>query len=88
MSIGALADAAKISKGHLSSVERGLVGITIGTVVKVAQGFGLPSLYILAFAEDDPSVEVVELIRKLPKEQFQPVYRELKKNAKVRKPAK
>jgi len=83
MSLAALADASHVSKGHLSSIEQGLVGITIATTFRVAEGFGVPPLYLVAFVEEDPTVEVVELLRKLPKEQFVALHRELKKNAKA-----
>lgn len=88
MSLEQLADASKLSKGHLSSVEQGLVAITLGTIASIARGFGLPALYVVAFAEEDPGAEVVELIRKLRPEQFRPLYRELKKSAKATKASK
>jgi transcriptional regulator with XRE-family HTH domain len=82
MSLAQLADAANLSMGHLSSVENGRAGITIGTIAAVARGFGVPAMYVVTFPEEDPRAEAAELIRKLPKEQLKPFYRELKKSAK------
>lgn len=85
MSLGDLADAAALSKGHLSSVEHGLVGVTIGTIAALARGFGMPAFSVLTFAEEDPIAETVELIRKLPDKEFKVLARELKKEAKAAK---
>lgn len=66
MSLADLADAAELSKGHLSSVEHGLAAITIGTIQRLAQGFDLPPLYVLAFAAEDEYAKIVELLRDMP----------------------
>lgn len=66
MSLADLANASELSKGHLSSVEHGLAAITIGTIQRLAQGFDLPPLYILAFAAEDEYSKVAELLREMP----------------------
>lgn len=77
MSLADLANASELSKGHLSSVEHGLAAITIGTIQRLAQGFELPPLYILAFAADDEYAKVAELLRDLPVAEVKKVRRQL-----------
>jgi len=77
MSLADLADASELSKGHLSSVEHGLAAITIGTIQRLAQGFDLPPLYILAFAAEDEYAKVAELLRSLPAAEVKKVRRQI-----------
>jgi transcriptional regulator with XRE-family HTH domain len=77
MSLAALADASALSKGHLSSVEHGLAAITIQTIERLAQGFELPPLYILAFAAEDERSHVVELLRRLPNTEVKKIRRQI-----------
>ncbi|HRI66288.1 MAG TPA: helix-turn-helix domain-containing protein [Polyangium sp.] len=77
MSLANLAEASALSKGHLSSVEHGLAAITIGTIQRLAQGFDLPPLYILAFAAEDEYAKIVELLRDLPIADVKKVRRQL-----------
>ena len=63
LSLGALADASALSKGHLSSVEHGLAAITIGTIARLAEGFGVPPMYLLTFAKEDERAHTAELLR-------------------------
>ena len=63
MSLVELADAAGLSRGHLSSVERGLVLITVGTVVATARALGIPPFVLAMFPDDDPFSAVIELVR-------------------------
>ncbi len=65
LSLGALADASALSKGHLSSVEHGLAAITIGTIARLAEGFGVPPMYLLTFAKEDERAHTAELLRYL-----------------------
>jgi predicted transcriptional regulator len=44
MSLADLANAAGLSKGHLSSVEHGLASITVETIAHIAKGLGLPAM--------------------------------------------
>lgn len=64
MSLANLADASNLSKGHLSSVEHGLAAITTQTIERLAQGFDIPPMYLLAFA-DDERAKAAELLRGL-----------------------
>jgi len=63
MSLAALADESGLSKGHMSSVERGLVLITVGTVVSAAKALGVPPFVLLMFPEEEPLAAVVEHVR-------------------------
>jgi len=77
MSLAALADASALSKGHLSSVEHGLAAITIQTIERLATGFELPPLYLLAFAAEDERSHVVELLRQLPNGEVKKIRRQI-----------
>jgi transcriptional regulator with XRE-family HTH domain len=63
MSLAALADAAGLSKGHMSSVERGLVLITVTTVDATAKALGVPPFVLTMFPEEEPLSAVIEYIR-------------------------
>jgi transcriptional regulator with XRE-family HTH domain len=63
MSLAALADAAGLSKGHMSSVERGLVLITVGTVVSTARALGVPPFVLSMFPDEEPLSAVIEHVR-------------------------
>jgi transcriptional regulator with XRE-family HTH domain len=63
MSIAALAEAAGLSKGHMSSVERGLVLITVGTVVATARALDVPPFVLAMFPEEEPLSAVIEHVR-------------------------
>ncbi len=82
MSLSELAEAAEVSKGHLSSIEHGLAAITIQTISRLAKGLGLPPLYLLASPGDDERDQVAELVRKLPQSEIVKLRRELTKSAK------
>lgn len=66
MSLADLADASGISKGHISSVEHGLLAITLETLGRLAKGLGLPPFAVFAFAEDDEIAQIADLVRRLP----------------------
>lgn len=82
MSLGDLATAAEVSKGHLSSIEHGLAAITVQTISRLAKGLGLPAFYLLASPPDDDRDQVAELVRKLPAHEIVKLRRELMKSAK------
>ncbi len=63
LSLAALADASGLSKGHMSSVERGLVLITVGTVVAAAKALNVPPFVLVMFPEEDPLAAVLEHVR-------------------------
>ena len=77
LSLGKLADACYLSKGHLSSVEHGLAAITIQTIERLAQGFGVPPMYLLTFAADDERAHAAELLRYLPQTEVRKLRRQI-----------
>ncbi|HVK65404.1 MAG TPA: helix-turn-helix transcriptional regulator [Polyangium sp.] len=85
MSLGALADASALSKGHLSSVEHGLAAITIGTIARLAEGFGVPPMYLLTFAEEDERAKTAELLRYLPQTEVKKLRRQIQAQVAARK---
>lgn len=86
MSLGALADASELSKGHLSSVEHGLAAITIQTIERLARGFDVAPLYLLTFAREDERAHTAELLRMLSNEQVRKLRRQLQVQLGIRKP--
>ncbi|HVK65405.1 MAG TPA: helix-turn-helix transcriptional regulator [Polyangium sp.] len=85
MSLAALADASELSKGHLSSVEHGLAAITIGTIARLAQGFGVPPMYLLTFAAEDERAHTAELLRYLPQTEVRKLRRQIQAQVAARK---
>jgi transcriptional regulator with XRE-family HTH domain len=85
MSLANLADASELSKGHLSSVEHGLAAITIQTIERLANGFGVPPLYLLTFAGEDERAHTAELLRHMSLEQVRKLRRELQQRLGIRK---
>lgn len=83
MSLAQLADAAGISKGHLSSVEHGLAAITVETIARLAQALETSSPYLLTFPEEDDRDYIVELLRKMSAQDVAKLKRELTKTVKV-----
>ena len=67
MTLAELADAAGLSKGHVSTIELGFAAITIETIGRLAKGLELPSLYIMLSPAEDDRDQVMELARKLPR---------------------
>jgi transcriptional regulator with XRE-family HTH domain len=85
LSLGDVADAASLSKGHLSSVEHGLAAITAETVERLAQGLGVSPMYIFAFSEDDERARIADLILDLPPRELVQLRRELQARQKAQK---
>jgi len=83
MSLAELADAAELSKGHLSSVEHGLAAITVQTISRLARGLGVQAHHLLTFPPDDERDQIAELVRKLPASEVTKLRRELTKLAKM-----
>jgi transcriptional regulator with XRE-family HTH domain len=52
LSLTKLALASGVTKGSLSSIERGLVLITIATLTKIARGLGLAPAQVMALPDD------------------------------------
>jgi transcriptional regulator with XRE-family HTH domain len=66
ISINQLADASQESKGHLSSFERGLVNVTVGTLFKLARGLETTPMHIMCAAGDSKLERSVEELHALP----------------------
>ncbi|MDC3953463.1 helix-turn-helix domain-containing protein [Polyangium jinanense] len=79
VSLGQVADASQLSKGHLSSIEHGLAAITVPTIFRIAQALELPPLYLFTFPDEDERARVAELVRKMPTREVAKVRRELAK---------
>lgn len=63
LSIATLAASAGLSKGHISSVERGLVLINVNTLVTTARALGVPPFALAMFPNEDPLSAVIEQVR-------------------------
>ena len=69
ISSASLARKTGISRGHLSSIERGLVVVQVATLATIARALGVP-LFYLAVDRDDPLSAAVEAMVQLsPAEQ-------------------
>jgi len=77
MSLGDLAEAASLSKGHLSSIEHGLAAITAETVERIAIGLGLPAFSIFTFVEEDERAKIADLILDFPAKDLVALRKEL-----------
>jgi transcriptional regulator with XRE-family HTH domain len=66
VSINQLADACEQSKGHLSSFERGLVNVTVGTLFKIARALETTPMHIMCAAGDSEMERRVEELHALP----------------------
>src|SRR5262245_29857763 len=65
------------SKGHLSSLERGLVMPTIQTLQVLADRLGVLLLDLVTFPESDERQRVVDLTRRLPRGTLKKLAKEL-----------
>jgi len=65
VSISRLADACEQSKGHLSTFERGLVNVTVGTLFKIAQALETTPMHIMCAAGDSDLERSVEELHAL-----------------------
>lgn len=85
MSLGQVADAGAMSKGHLSSVEHGLAAITVETIERIALALGLLPMDLLTFPDEDVRAEVGDLVRYLPGSEVPKLRRELRARLGLRK---
>lgn len=85
MSLANLADASNLSKGHLSSVEHGLASITTQTIERLAQGFGIAPMYLLAFSREDERAKTAELLRDLSTTEVRKIRRQIQADTRVRR---
>ena len=83
MSLAQLAEAAGISKGHLSSVEHGLAAITVETIARLARALETSPPCILTFPEEDERAQIAELLRKMSTQDVTKLKRELTKTLKL-----
>ena len=77
MTLQDLADAAALSKGHLSSIESGIGLITIETIGNLARALDVPPMCVVAVPAEDERVRIVNLVCKLPKGERKKFQREL-----------
>ncbi len=85
LSLGQVAEAGAMSKGHLSSVEHGLAAITVETIDKIARALGLLPMDLLTFPDDEAREEVGDLVRYLPANEVAKLRRELRARLGLRK---
>ncbi len=65
------------SKGHLSSLERGLVMPTVATLAVLAERLGVLPLDVVTFPADDDRQRLVDATRSLPKGTIRKLLKEL-----------
>lgn len=82
MSLGDLADACDVSKGHLSSIEHGLASITVPTISRLADGLAVRALFLLVSPEDDDRDQIAEFVRQLPAHEVVKLRKNLQKTVK------
>nr|WP_136925908.1 helix-turn-helix domain-containing protein [Polyangium aurulentum] len=73
MSVVQLANAAGLSKGHLSSIEHGRAVFNVVTADKLAKGLGLKLMALVLFPEESPLEQIVEHICSMSPEQLEQV---------------
>ncbi|UQA57062.1 helix-turn-helix domain-containing protein [Polyangium aurulentum] len=66
LSMKKLAVASQQSPGHLSNIERGLVNVTVGTLVRLAKALKTTPVHILSAAGDSELERFVEELSALP----------------------
>ncbi|MDC3954773.1 helix-turn-helix domain-containing protein [Polyangium jinanense] len=65
MTLVELADASGLNKGHLSSIEQGLVRINFETLVLIAKALRVQPMILVTFPDEHPMARMVERWRKL-----------------------
>ncbi|MDI1444322.1 helix-turn-helix domain-containing protein [Polyangium sp. 6x1] len=70
MSLVELANVSGLNKGHLSSIEQGLVRVNFGTLVQIATGLGVQPMILVTFPDEHPMAQLLERWRKLPPEEL------------------
>lgn len=63
MSLARLQQQGGLTPSQMSSVERGRVQVTLGTVSAVANALGMPTFMVLLLPDEDPMSAVLEEIR-------------------------
>ena len=77
LTLTALAGVAELSKGHLSSVERGLVMVDIRTLQRLADGLGVKLYNLLIFPDEDSLQALIDALRHAPPRALKAVQSEL-----------
>jgi len=78
LSLCELAEAAGLARGHLSAIERGLQVPTVVTLRALATALCLEPMHLLAIGESE-DVQLLELLRQLPKRDVAKVHREARR---------
>ncbi|MDI1477240.1 helix-turn-helix transcriptional regulator [Polyangium sp. y55x31] len=68
MTLIELAEVSGLNKGHLSSIEQGLVRINFTTLVQLARALGVQPMILVTFSDEHPLARLVEHWRKLSPE--------------------
>jgi transcriptional regulator with XRE-family HTH domain len=79
MSITKFAEASGVSKGQISTIERGLVVIKIQTVVALARGLDVAPGQLVTFPEDSALDAAIELLYRLPEEERRAVVAKIRR---------
>ncbi len=77
MSLADLANASGVSKGNISSLENGLLAITIETLDRLAKGLALPLFAAFPLQENDERDQIADLVRRLPPAHLEKLRREV-----------
>jgi transcriptional regulator with XRE-family HTH domain len=87
LSITALADKSGVSKGWLSSIERGLQLIKLPTIASLAKGLGVTAADIMTFPADSELDAIAECLRCLPEAEQQELIRQIQEASTASKTA-
>jgi transcriptional regulator with XRE-family HTH domain len=68
LSISQFAEESEQSKGHVCSIEQGLVNVTVGTIVKMAKALKTTPMYLLCAVGNSDLEKAVEALHALPEE--------------------
>jgi len=88
LSINTLGKASGVSKGALSSIERGLVLITLPTIAALANALGVSAADLVTFPEDSELDAIAECLRTMPDAAQQQIMRAIREAYKDSLPSK
>lgn len=77
LTIQELAEAASLSPGHLTNIERGFGAITIETAGRIARALEIPALFLVVFPEQDERDRVVDSLRKMSRVELRRLKKEV-----------
>jgi len=81
LSIGALARASGLPKGHVWNLEHGLVMITLPTIAALARAFDVAPGYLITFPEESELEAMFEYLHDLPAEERRKVLQSVMEEA-------